>query len=105
MATIAFTALGTALGGPLGGALGSLVGNQLDRARETYDKALSQLYLGRGNLIKQAADFKDLGVSVQRELPEELVERASLELEMEPAAPADPADEPHEAPVDEELPL
>lgn len=72
--------------------LGSMqqVGNQLDRARETYDKALSQLYLGRGNLIKQAADFKDLGVSVQRELPEELVERASLELEMEPVVQVQP---------------
>lgn len=60
------------------------VGTQLDRARDTYDKAFSQLYSGRGNLIKQAADFKELGVAVQRELPEELVERASLELEMEP---------------------
>jgi DNA recombination protein RmuC len=31
-------------------------------------------------LIKQAAEFKDLGVSVQKELPANLVERANLEL-------------------------
>jgi len=56
------------------------VGRQLDKARESYDKAFGQLYSGRGNLIKQASEFKDLGVSVQKELPVELVERANLEL-------------------------
>ncbi len=56
------------------------VGKQLDKARDSYDKAFSQLYAGRGNLIKQAAEFKELGVSVQKELPQDLVERANLEL-------------------------
>lgn len=56
------------------------VGKQLDRAKGSYDKALAQLYSGRGNLIKQAAEFKELGVAVQKELPGELVERAELEL-------------------------
>ena len=56
------------------------VGNQLNRARESYDKAFGQLYSGKANLIKQAAEFKDLGVSVQKELPADLVERANLEL-------------------------
>jgi DNA recombination protein RmuC len=56
------------------------VGNQLNRARDSYDKAFGQLYIGKGNLIKQAAEFKDLGVSVQKELPVDLVERANLEL-------------------------
>ncbi|WP_120785206.1 DNA recombination protein RmuC [Marinobacterium aestuarii] len=56
------------------------VGNQLDRARASYDKAFGQLYSGKANLIKQASEFKDLGVSVQKELPAELVERANLEL-------------------------
>jgi len=67
----------------LNGFLGSMqkIGNQLDGARETYDKALSLLYSGKGNLIKQAAEFRDLGVSVQKELPAELIEMASLELE------------------------
>jgi DNA recombination protein RmuC len=57
------------------------VGKQLDRAKESYDKAFSQLYRGKGNLIKQAAEFKELGVSVQKELPNDSVERAQLELD------------------------
>lgn len=57
------------------------VGKQLDRAKESYDKAFSQLYRGKGNLIKQASEFKELGVSVQKELPSESVERAQLELD------------------------
>ncbi len=57
------------------------VGEQLDKAKDSYDKSFAQLYSGRGNLIKQAAEFKDLGVSVQKELPKTLIERAHLELE------------------------
>ncbi len=56
------------------------VGSQLDRAKASYDKAFGQLYSGKANLIKQASEFKELGVSVQKELPAELVERANLEL-------------------------
>jgi DNA recombination protein RmuC len=57
------------------------VGKQLDRAKESYDKAFSQLYRGKGNLIKQASEFKELGVSVQKELPNDSVEKAQLELD------------------------
>ncbi len=56
------------------------VGKQLDKAKESYEKAFGQLHSGRGNLIKQAAEFKELGVSVQKELPPDLVEQANLEL-------------------------
>lgn len=56
------------------------VGKQLDKARESYDKAFGQLYSGRGNLIKQAAEFKELGVAVKSELDAELLEKARLEL-------------------------
>lgn len=63
--------------------LGSMdrVGRSLDSAKDSYDKAFGQLYSGRGNLIKQANEFKKLGVSVKAELPESLVERAELELD------------------------
>ncbi|MBA4502419.1 DNA recombination protein RmuC [Marinobacterium marinum] len=57
------------------------VGKKLDGARASYDRAFGQLYTGRGNLIKQAAEFKELGVSVQKELPAELVDKAKLELD------------------------
>lgn len=56
------------------------VGRQLDRAKESYDKALAQLYLGKANLIKQASEFKDLGVMVRQEIDTELLEKAALEL-------------------------
>ena len=52
-----------------------------DGARSSYERAFAQLYSGRGNLIKQAAEFKELGVSVQKELPVELVDKARLELD------------------------
>ncbi len=73
--------------------LGSMqkVGSQLDSARDSYDSALKQLYSGRGNLIKQAAEFRDLGVSVQKELPPELVDMASLELDRPVAEKTDAA--------------
>ncbi|SEF84311.1 DNA recombination protein RmuC [Marinobacterium lutimaris] len=63
------------------------VGKKLDQAKGSYDRALGQLTDGRGNLIKQASEFKDLGVAVQKELPPELVERAHLELERPPSEP------------------
>jgi DNA recombination protein RmuC len=56
------------------------VGKQLEKARESYDKAFAQLYSGKGNLIKQASEFKELGVAVKSELATDLVEKAKLEL-------------------------
>jgi DNA recombination protein RmuC len=63
--------------------LGSMeaVGNQLDRARDSFARAMAQLYTGKGNLINQAKEFERLGVSVQTPLPEHLVEKAELEIE------------------------
>ncbi|GGX93833.1 DNA recombination protein RmuC [Litchfieldella qijiaojingensis] len=57
------------------------VGKKLDGARLSYDKAMGQLVNGKGNLIKQTAEFKELGVAVKKELPAELLERARLELD------------------------
>ncbi|MCK5785359.1 MAG: DNA recombination protein RmuC [Candidatus Sabulitectum sp.] len=57
------------------------IGSQIDKAQTTYHKAMGQLMDGNANLIKQAAEFRDLGVSVTRELPSEFVEKANLELE------------------------
>ncbi|TDB05730.1 DNA recombination protein RmuC [Halomonas marinisediminis] len=56
------------------------VGRKLDGARESYDKALGQLVNGRGNLVKQANEFRELGVAVKKELPAEVLERARLEV-------------------------
>lgn len=63
--------------------LGSMdaVGKQLDKAKESFNSAMGQLYTGKGNLISQAKEFEKLGVSVQTPLPEHLVAKAALELE------------------------
>jgi DNA recombination protein RmuC len=62
------------------------VGQKIDGARESYDLAMNRLISGRGNLIKQTAEFSELGVAVKKELPPELVERARLELSAERAS-------------------
>ncbi|MFA5678828.1 MAG: DNA recombination protein RmuC [Pseudomonas sp.] len=62
--------------------LGSMdgIGSSLERASEAYQRACSQLVSGRGNLVKQVNDFKELGVSVKSELGEQWTDRAELEL-------------------------
>lgn len=63
--------------------LGSMdaVGRQLDKAKESFGMAMGQLYTGKGNLISQAKEFEKLGVSVQTPLPQNLVDKAALELD------------------------
>lgn len=64
--------------------LGSMdeVGRSLERAQDTYRRACDQLVQGRGNLLKQVTDFRQLGVAVKGEIGEHWVERADLELEL-----------------------
>ncbi|MEI6896769.1 MAG: DNA recombination protein RmuC [Psychromonas sp.] len=50
------------------------VGTQLGKAQDSYDHALKQFSEGRGNLISQAETLKNMGVSVNKPLPEQLVE-------------------------------
>lgn len=60
------------------------LGSKLDAARASYGKAFGQLYEGRGNLIKQAKDFEQLGVAVKAALPQHLMDKAELELDLLP---------------------
>lgn len=48
------------------------VGKNIERSQKAYDKALSQLKEGNGNLIRQAEMLKDLGVKAQKELPDSI---------------------------------
>ena len=64
------------------------LGRKLEGARTSYAKAFGQLYQGRGNLIKQAKDFEQLGVAVKGTLPQYLVDKAELELELLPPSSA-----------------
>jgi DNA recombination protein RmuC len=58
------------------------LGKQLDKSRQTYDLALKQFISGKGNLVKRVEDFQKLGVSVQKEMPAEMLEKARLELDL-----------------------
>lgn len=45
------------------------IGDQLSRTQETYDKAMSKLSEGRGNLIRRAESMKKLGLKPKKALP------------------------------------
>lgn len=56
------------------------MGKQLATCHSTYDNALGKLTLGRGNLISQAEQLRELGVQIKKELPKTVTEKADLEL-------------------------
>lgn len=56
------------------------IGRSIDKSKEIFDRAMGQFYCGKNNLINQAQALEKLGVSVQKKLPEELVDKAAMEL-------------------------
>jgi DNA recombination protein RmuC len=46
------------------------VGSQLDTVQKTYGQARNKLVEGRGNLVRQAEGFVELGVKVKKSLPQ-----------------------------------
>jgi DNA recombination protein RmuC len=61
------------------------LGRKLDSAKAAYQSAFGQFYSGPGNVIKRARDFEQLGVAVQKALPQGLVDKADLELDYLPS--------------------
>lgn len=53
----------------------------LDSAGAAYQAAENQLLSGRGNLVKQVADFRNLAPAIKAELPQYFVEKAELEVD------------------------
>ena len=53
------------------------MGSALDKAQDSYDSAMKRLSSGKGNLIKQAQQFVELGVEVKKPLPIELIEKSN----------------------------
>lgn len=45
------------------------IGKSIDKTQKSYDRAISQLKDGNGNLIRQAEMLKELGIKSQKELP------------------------------------
>nr|WP_241796541.1 DNA recombination protein RmuC [Vibrio rumoiensis] len=52
------------------------VGQALNRAQGSYQGAMNKLSTGRGNLIRQAEGFKELGVEVKKGISQEITEIA-----------------------------
>jgi len=65
------------------------MGSQLDKAKDSYNKAWRQLVEGPGNLINQANEFGKLGVSIRTPIPEHLAKIAALEIEHVPLTNSD----------------
>ncbi|WP_437879668.1 DNA recombination protein RmuC [Pseudomonas sp. LRF_L74] len=63
----------------------------LDTASEAYAKAEGQLVSGKGNLVKQVGEFKNLAPAIKGELPEYFVDKAALEIDFIPALPENEA--------------
>ena len=53
----------------------------LDKANEAYVKAEGQLVSGKGNLVKQVGEFKNLAPAIKAELPSYFTEKANLEID------------------------
>lgn len=71
------------------------VGVNLNRAKESFEKAKGQLMTGRGNVISQCASLKQLGVKANKEIPESFqnFDNNSLENEAEIGVPDEKGDE------------
>lgn len=54
------------------------VGASLDKANQSYMGAMNKLSTGRGNVIRQAESFKQLGVEVKRDINPVLAEKSQL---------------------------
>jgi len=54
------------------------IGSQLGTVQKSYEGALAKLTHGRGNLIRQAEGFVELGVKIKKQLPQSMRDEASL---------------------------
>ena len=61
----------------------------LDSATVAYTTAENQLVSGKGNLVKQVGEFKNLAPAIKAELPDYFADKAALEIDFIPAALAD----------------
>ncbi|WP_392559496.1 DNA recombination protein RmuC [Orbus mooreae] len=58
-----------------------VLGNSLDKAQQTYHTSMNKLSKGRGNIIGQLEQFREMGIEVKKPIKPELSESALEELE------------------------
>lgn len=73
------------------------LGGALDRANQNYQGAMNKLATGRGNALRQAESFKQLGVEIKRSINSEWVEQAQNEAWADSAVENAPLVERHRA--------
>ncbi|HIF9479092.1 TPA: DNA recombination protein RmuC [Photobacterium damselae] len=56
-----------------------VMGASLEKANQSYQGAMNKLVSGRGNVLRQAESFKQLGVEVKRDINPQLTEKAMFE--------------------------
>ncbi len=52
------------------------LGIQISTVQGTYDSAMNKLSQGKGNLLRQAGGFVDLGVKIKKEIPQSILGQA-----------------------------
>ena len=53
------------------------VGKKMDDAKSDYENAMKKLSYGHGNLVRRVENLKKLGITTNKSLPENLVERSN----------------------------
>ena len=56
------------------------IGRQLATCQSTYDGALLKLTRGRGNLVAQSEQLRELGVQIKKEMPKAIMDISELDL-------------------------
>lgn len=53
------------------------LGQKLESGQKSYKEAMNKLVEGRGNVVKQVEKLKELGVKANKDLPQQLIDRAN----------------------------
>ncbi|ELB2046318.1 DNA recombination protein RmuC [Vibrio parahaemolyticus] len=73
------------------------LGGALDRANQTYQGAMNKLATGRGNVIRQAESFRQLGVEIKQPISSDLAQLAQSDAFSENESPNESLVERHPA--------
>ncbi|RKS87069.1 DNA recombination protein RmuC [Orbus hercynius] len=57
-----------------------VLGNSLDKAQQTYHSSMNKLTKGRGNIVGQLEQFREMGIEVKKPIKNEISEQAKEEL-------------------------
>ncbi|MBN2613521.1 MAG: DNA recombination protein RmuC [Bacteroidales bacterium] len=55
------------------------VGNKLKQTQKSYEASMNKLTLGKGSIVKRAQDLRELGVKSKKDLPQNILDRAEMD--------------------------